>query len=163
MKKILFFYLFIAVFPLHEMKAQETGTLSDLEFIAGHWETTRNGNAVEAFWTKPEGDNMVGVVRVIGEEKAVLYEIFAIEMTDTGLEVKVKHFRPGLIGVEEKDEFDHYKFLESSNGRALFQKQGEDVRISYEVRPGNKFAVAVGTPADGGWEFEDFWLFSSME
>ncbi|NBC64707.1 MAG: hypothetical protein GVY07_03440, partial [Bacteroidetes bacterium] len=130
---------------------------------SGHWEATRNGNLVEAFWTQPEGDNIVGVVRIIGDEKAVLYEIFAIEMTDSGLEVKVKHFRPGLIGVEEKDEFDHYTFLESSHGRALFQKQGEDVRISYEVRSENKFAVAVGTPVDGNWEFEDFWLFSRMD
>ncbi|MEX0681780.1 MAG: DUF6265 family protein, partial [Balneolales bacterium] len=96
--------------------AQNAGTLSDMEFISGHWEATRNGRMVEAFWTEPEGDNMVGIVRVIGEGKAVLYEMFAIEMTDTGLEVKVKHFRPGLIGVEEKDEFDHYKFLESSDG-----------------------------------------------
>lgn len=163
MKNKLFLFLFLGIFCVIDVNAQDTGTLSDMAFISGQWETTRNGNMVEAFWTEPEGDNMVGVVRVIGDGKAVLYEMFAIEMTETGLEIKVKHFRPGLIGVEEKDEFDHYTFLESSNGRALFQKQGEDVRISYEVRPGNKFAVAVGTPEDGEWEFEDFWLFSRMD
>lgn len=163
MKNIFFFCLLTLFLQATDTHGQHTGTLSDMEFIAGHWETTRNGRMVEAFWTEPEGDNMVGVVRVIGDEKAVLYEIFAIEMTDSGLEVKVKHFRPGLIGVEEKDEFDHYTFLESSNGRALFQKQGEDVRISYEVRPENKFAVAVGTPVNGEWKFEDFWLFSPMD
>ncbi len=163
MKKRLFPFLFLLIFCAIDVNAQDTGTLSDMEFISGHWEATRNGNMVEAFWTEPEGDNMVGAVRIIGDGKAVLYEMFAIEMTDTGLEVKVKHFRPGLIGVEEKDEFDHYTFLESSDGRAVFEKQGEDVRVSYEVRPENKFAVAVGTPVDGEWEFEDFWLFSPMD
>ena len=163
MKNKLFFFLFLLSICVIKVNAQDTGTLSDMEFISGHWETTRNGNMVEAFWTEPEGANMVGVVRIVGDGKAVLYEMFAIEMTETGLEVKVKHFRPGLIGVEEKDEFDHYTFLESSDGHALFKKQGEDVRISYEVRPGNKFAVSVGTPVDGDWEFEDFWLFSPMD
>lgn len=163
MKNKLFLFLFLLTICVFDVNAQNTGTLSDMEFISGQWEATRNGNMVEAFWTEPEGDNMVGVVRIVGNGKAVLYEMFAIEMTDTGLEVKVKHFRPGLIGVEEKDEFDHYTFLESSNGRALFKKQGEDVRISYEVRPDNKFAVAVGTPADGEWKFEDFWLFSRKD
>lgn len=163
MKNIFFLFLFLLLINTDNANAQNAGTLSDMEFISGHWETIRNGRMVEAFWTEPEGDNMVGVVRVIGEGKAVLYEIFAIEMTDTGLEVKVKHFRPGLFGVEEKDEFDHYKFLESSDGRAVFKKQGEDVRVLYEIRPENKFAVAVGRPADGEWEFEDFWLFSPMD
>lgn len=163
MKNRLFLFLFLIIISVIDLNAQDTGTLSDMEFISGHWEATRNGNMVEAFWTEPEGDNMVGVVRIIGDGKAVLYEIFAIEMTETGLEVKVKHFRPGLIGVEEKDEFDHYTFLESSNGRALFKKEGEDVRVSYEVRPDNKFAVSVGTPVDGNWEFEDFWLFSRID
>jgi len=163
MKNKLFLFLFFLTVFFIDVKAQNSGTLSDIEFLSGHWEATRNGNLVEAFWTEPEGDNIVGVVRIIGDGRAVLYEIFAIEMTDTGLEIKVKHFRPGLIGVEEKDEFDHYTFLESSNGRALFQKQGEDVRISYEMRPANKFAVAVGTPANGEWKFEDFWLFSPLD
>jgi hypothetical protein len=163
MKYKLFLFLFLLTIYIIDAKAQNSGTLSDMEFISGQWEATRNGNLVEAFWTEPEGDNMVGVVRIMDDGKARLYEIFAIEMTDSGLEVKVKHFRPGLIGVEEKDEFDHYTFLESSNGQALFQKQGEDVRISYEVRPDDKFAVSVGTPVDGEWEFEDFWLFSPKE
>ncbi|MEX0648137.1 MAG: DUF6265 family protein [Balneolaceae bacterium] len=163
MKNILFLLLLLLLVNTDNVNAQNAGTLSDMEFISGHWETTRNGSMVEAFWTEPEGDNIAGVVRVIREGKAALYEIFAIEMTDSGLEVKVKHFRPGLIGIEEKDEFDHYKFLESSDGRAVFQKQGEDVRVLYEVRPDNKFAIAIGSPADGEWEFEDFWLFSPMD
>lgn len=163
MKNKIFLFLFFLVICVIDTHAQNTGTLSDMEFISGQWEATRNGNMVEAFWTEPEGDNMVGVVRIIGDEKAILYEMFAIEMTDTGLEVKVKHFRPGLIGVEEKDAFDHYTFLESSNGRALFEKQGEDVRVSYELRPENKFAVAVGRPVGSEWEFEDFWLFSRID
>jgi len=162
MKNIFFLCLFFLIILATDIYAQHTGTLSDMEFIAGHWETTRNGKMVKAFWTESEGDNMVGVVRVIGDGKAVLYEMFAIEMTDTGLEIKVKHFKPGLIGVEEKDKFDHYKFLESSNGRAVFEKQGEEVRILYEVRPENKFVVAVGTSVNGEWEYEDFWLFSLM-
>ncbi|MEK6479509.1 DUF6265 family protein [Catalinimonas sp. 4WD22] len=133
-----------------------------MEFIAGHWQTTKDGRMIEAFWTEAEGDNMVGVVRMIHEGKATLYEMFAIEMTDSGLELKVKHFKPGLVGLEEKDKFDHYTFLESRKDSAIFEKQGADVRVLYEKRPGKKFAIAIGKEENGAWKYEDFWVFSKM-
>lgn len=159
------FFLSVCLFitTTTAVQAQNSGTLSDLEFIAGHWQTTKDGRTVEAFWTESEGDNMVGVVRMMHEGKATLYEMFAIEMTDSGLEVKVKHFKPGLVGLEEKDKFDHYTFLESSKGSAIFEKKGADVRVLYEKRAGKKFAIAIGKEEGGTWEYEDFWVFSKKK
>ncbi|MDF9797127.1 hypothetical protein OKW21_002390 [Catalinimonas alkaloidigena] len=161
MRKIIL--LCLMVFSTTKIFAQNSGNLTDIEFIAGHWQTNKDGSTIEAFWTEAEGDNMVGVVRMIKEDKATLYEMFAIEMTDSGLEVKVKHFKPGLIGLEAKDNYDHYTFLESSKGRAVFEKQGNDIRVLYEKRPGNKFAIAIGKPVNGEWKFEDFWVFTEMK
>ncbi|WPP50726.1 DUF6265 family protein [Catalinimonas niigatensis] len=161
--KNFFFLLFCSLILLPQLYAQNSGTLADMQFIAGHWETTKDGRVIEAFWTEPEGDNMVGVIRMMNEDKATLYEMFAIEMTESGLEVKVKHFKPGLVGLEEKDKFDHYKFVESSDGRAVFAKQGEEVRVLYEKRPGKKFAIAIGKPVNGDWKFEDFWVFGKKK
>lgn len=161
--KQFFFLIFFTTTFLTQVNAQHTASLADMAFIAGHWETTKEGKVIEAFWTAPEGDNMVGVIRMMQDAQATLYEMFAIEMTDAGLEVKVKHFKPGLVGLEEKDKFDHYKFLESSDGRAVFAKQGEEVRVLYESRPGKKFAIAIGRPVNGEWRFEDFWVFGKKK
>lgn len=152
----------LSLFSYHA-DAQNSGKLSDMAFIAGHWETLKEGKTIEAFWTEPAGDNMVGVIRMIDAGEATLYEMFAIEMTDQGLEVRVKHFRPGLIGLEDKDKFDHYTFLESSEGLAIFEKTGADVRVKYEQRPGKKFAIVIGKPVNGEWQYEDFWVFGKKK
>ncbi len=163
MKKILLLLsISVILTDVSILHAQNQGKLSDIAFIAGQWETTADGKVIEAFWTEPAGNNMVGVIRMNSEGKATLYEMFAIEMTEDGLEIRVKHFKPGLLGLEEKDKFDYYKFLESSDGRAVFQKQGADVRVMYEKR-GKKFAIVIGKPANGEWKYEDFWVFSQKK
>ncbi|WKN30688.1 DUF6265 family protein [Porifericola rhodea] len=161
MKKVLSLLLFC--FLSGSLLAQSKGSLSDIAFIAGHWETVNDGKTVEAFWTEPSGDNMVGVIRMIEDEAATLYEIFAIEQTENGLEIRVKHFKPGLIGLEDKDKFDHYTFLESDKGKLIVEKQNADVRIMYEKRPGKKFAIVIGKPDNGSWKYEDFWVFSKKK
>jgi hypothetical protein len=102
-------------------------------------------------------------VRVVKEGKISLYELFAFEETPTGLVALVKHFKPGLLGMEEKDKSDHYKFLESGNGRALFEKAGEPVRVLYEKRGDDQFAIVIGKPENGNWVFKDFWVFSRLK
>jgi len=154
--------IFLA-FPLSSLFAQSKGSMTDIQFIAGHWETTKNGQQIEAFWTEPASANMAGVIRMMDDEAPTLYEIFAIEMNDNGLEIRVKHFKPGLIGLEEKDKFDYYTFIESGDLYALFQKEGEDVRIRYDKRPGQKFAIMIGQPVDGKWQYNDFWVFSKKK
>lgn len=163
MKSTLSLYFVFLSMSFSSLFAQNQGSLADIEFIAGHWETTKNGQRIEAFWTEPASANMAGVIRMMNDEAPTLYEIFAIEMNDKGLEIRVKHFKPGLIGLEEKDEFDYYTFMESGDNYALFQKEGEDIRIRYDKRPGKKFAIMIGKPVDGEWQYDDFWVFSKKK
>jgi hypothetical protein len=140
-----------------------TGSISDVSFIEGRWQATPVDRAVDAFWSAPGGGTIAGYVRVIKEGKVALYELFAFEETPAGLVVLVKHFKPGLIGVEEKDKADHYKFVESGPGRALFEKTSEPVRVLYEKRGENQFAIVIGKPENGNWVFKDFWVFSRVK
>ena len=161
-RKLLLSAIFLSL-TFSSLFAQNQGSLADIQFIAGHWETTKNGLQIEAFWTEPASANMAGVIRMMNDEAPTLYEIFAIEMSENGLEIRVKHFKPGLIGLEEKEKFDYYTFMESGDSYALFQKEGEDVRIKYEKRPGQKFAIMIGQPVDGDWQYNDFWVFSKKK
>ena len=141
----------------------QTGTLADISFIEGRWQGTHNGGPIEATWSAPAGDNMIGFIRMIKDNKITLYELFGIEQTEQGPVVFVRHFKPGLIGQEEKDRPDRYHFLEASKGRAIFEKQGDAVRVLYEKRPNDQLVIALGRQQDGKWLFKDLFTFSRVK
>lgn len=143
--------------------AQKTGSLTDISFIEGHWKANREGTTIEANWTAPEGDNIVGYMRMMKDNKATLYELFVFEQTPQGLVVLVKHFKPGLIGIEEKEKSDRYHFVEASKGRMIVEKQGEPTRVLYEKRAEDQFVIALGKQQDGKWEFKDLFVFNRMK
>ena len=167
MKQIYFLSLLLFLTHLQpEAFAQNkpgAGSLADIAFIEGHWKNRDNGKIVEAVWSAPEGDNIVGFIRMMNDGKATLYELFAFEQTEQGPVALVKHFKPGLIGLEEKDQADRYNFLEAGKDRAVFEKQGESLRVLYEKRAGDKFAIALGKPQEGKWVYEDLWEFSRVK
>lgn len=164
LKFLLLLCLLTIIMPkVYAQTQQHGGSLSDVSFIEGHWKATTADRSVEAVWSAPAGDNIVGFVRMMKDGKATLYEMFAFEQTEQGLVARVKHFKPGLIGLEDKDKSDQYHFLEAGKDRAVFEKQGEDLRVLYEKRSDNKFAIAIGKPKEGEWVFEDFWQFSRVK
>lgn len=155
--------LFLGYLPAAQAQtAAKGGTLADISFIQGHWKATNDGRAVEGTWLAPDGDNMVGMMRMMKNGKASMYEILAYEQNAQGLISLVKHFNPGLIGVEEKDKQDRYKFVEASKDRAIFQKEGEDLRILYEKRSPNQFVIARGNQQEGKWVFKDLFVFNRV-
>ncbi|MEX1241114.1 MAG: DUF6265 family protein [Cyclobacteriaceae bacterium] len=141
----------------------KTGSISDIRFIEGSWKALAGDRSIDAVWSAPAGENMVGYVRVMREGKVHLYELFAFEQTEEGLVAVVRHFSPGLIAREEKEKPDRYTFMEAGDSHALFQKQGQDVRVRYEKRSDNEFAIVIGKPEEGIWVFKDFWKFSRVK
>lgn len=144
-------------------RAQQSGNISDLAFIEGHWQGTHNGGPIEAVWSAPAGDNMIGFIRMMKDSKITLYELFGIEQTEQGPVVRVRHFKPGLIAQEDKDKPDHYTFVEASKGRAIFEKTGDALRVLYEKRAADQFVIALGRQQDGKWVFKDLFTFNRVK
>ena len=157
------FSLLIMQLPALAQSPAKKGSISDIRFIEGSWRAVAGDRSIDAVWSKPEGESMVGYVRVMKEGKVVLYELFAFEQTEQGLVALVRHFGPGLVSWEEKENPNHYDFLEAGNGQALFEKQGEATRVRYEKRSNDEFAIVVGKQQDGAWVFKDFWKFSRVK
>src|SRR5215213_7655045 len=129
------FFLTACIMPsANAQSGQNPGKLSDISFIEGRWKATTDNNSVEGVWLAPDGDNVVGFMRMMKDGKATMYEILAYEQSEQGLVSRVKHFKPGLLGQEEKDKSDQYNFVEVTAGRTVFQKSGEEMRIVYEKR-----------------------------
>jgi hypothetical protein len=162
-----YFLLLLASILLSNVRAQaqpKEGSFADIAFIEGHWKaTTAGGQSIEAVWLAPENDNILGFMRMMKGGKADLYEILAYEKSEKGLISLVKHFKPGLLGLEEKDKQDRYSFLEASKDRAVFQKDGGGLRILYEKRSADQFAIARGNEQDGKWVFTDLFVFNRVK
>jgi hypothetical protein len=167
MKKVMLLPLFLLVLnlltPAYAQTSPKGGTLAAISFIEGHWKATNDGRDVEGVWLAPNGDNMVGMMRMMNKDKVSMYEILAYEQSAEGLVSLVKHFKPGLIGQEEKDKQDRYNFVEASKGRAVFQKEGEDLRILYEKRSDSQFVIARGNLQDNKWVFKDLFVFNRVK
>ncbi|HKG05996.1 MAG TPA: DUF6265 family protein [Pedobacter sp.] len=161
----LFVLLFIGLMPeTHAQDGPKGGSFADISFIEGHWKaTTASGQSIEGVWLAPEGDNILGFMRMMKSGKADLYEILAYEKTEQGLVSMVKHFKPGLLGLEDKDKQDRYNFVEASKNKAIFQKEGEGLRILYEKRSATQFVIARGNEKDGKWVFEDLFVFNKVK
>ena len=161
--KTLTIVLFLFAVSHYAPGQASSGSISDVSFIEGRWQATPAGRIIDASWSAPGGKTIAGYIRVLKDGEIALYELFAFEETPEGLIVLVKHFKPGLVGVEEKDKADHYKFVEAGAGRAVFEKTSEPVRVLYEKRGENQFAIVIGKPENGNWVFKDFWVFSRMK
>lgn len=147
-------------------QAVKTGTLNDISFLDGRWKGTYNGGPIEASWTAPEGNNIVGFIRMIKDNQPALYELFAFEQTEKGPVAHVKHFKPGMIALEEKEVSDTYNFIEAKKNQALFEKDDATVRIIYELRKQNQLVIQRGKLEEGSgtpkWTFIDLFIFNRI-
>ncbi|MDQ6477800.1 DUF6265 family protein [Dyadobacter sp. LHD-138] len=162
--KILSFVLLLSAILGASAHAQTTskGSLKDINFLDGRWKGNYNGGTIEASWTAPEGDNIVGFIRMVKDGKATLYELFAFEQTEKGPVAHVKHFKPGMISLEEKDVSDTYNFIEAKKNEALFEKDDVSVRIIYERRSQNQLVIRRGKMENNKWEFIDLFVFNRI-
>lgn len=162
--KILSFLFIIALtaFSANAQVVTTTGSLKDINFLDGRWKGNYNGGTIEASWTAPEGDNIVGFIRMVKDGKATLYELFAFEQTEKGPVAHVKHFKPGMISLEEKEVSDTYNFIEAKKNQALFEKDDISVRIIYERRTQNQLVIRRGKLENNKWEFMDLFVFNRI-
>ncbi|MCF0072431.1 DUF6265 family protein [Dyadobacter sp. CY261] len=142
--------------------SQAQGTLNDIAFLDGRWLGTYNGGPIEASWTAPKGNNIVGFIRMIKDDKPALYELFAFEQTEKGPVAMVKHFKPGMISLEEKDVADRYNFIEAKTNQALFEKDDASVRIIYERRSATQLVIQRGKKENDKWSFVDLFIFNKI-
>jgi hypothetical protein len=130
--------------------------------MEGRWVGTFNGGPIEAAWIAPVGDNLTGFMRMMKDNKVTMYEMLIFEQTEQGPIVLVKHFGPGLVGREEKDKSDRYKFLEAKKDQALFEKEDGSIRIIYEKRGNDQLVIQRGEPNSGKWAFKDLFVFTRV-
>lgn len=95
-------------------------SLKDVAWISGRWQGQALGGTFEETWNPPLGDSMVGMFRLVREDKAAFYELMTITQQGETLRLRLKHFGPRLKGWEAKDEALEFPLLAIQPGRVTF-------------------------------------------
>lgn len=101
----------------------KTTTVDELSWLAGDWVGEKEGAVIEEHWSIPAGNAMMCMFRWVEEERVHFYEFVTIEAEVDGLTLRIKHFNPGLVGWEEKDESVAFHLVQLEDQKAVFFKQ----------------------------------------
>ncbi|NIV71621.1 hypothetical protein GWN26_15415, partial [Candidatus Saccharibacteria bacterium] len=74
----------------------------------------------EEIWSQPAANSMMGVYRLIKDNKIAFYEIVTIVEEPEGLILRLKHFNADLTGWEEKDVAMEFPLKRLTDKEAIF-------------------------------------------
>jgi hypothetical protein len=97
--------------------------LDDFGWLAGHWVGEGLGGEVEELWAPARDGAMVGVFRLVEDGKVVFYELMTLREDEGQLSIRLKHFRPDLVGWEEKADSVSFPLLSREGDRFHFEGQ----------------------------------------
>ena len=124
--------------------------------MAGAWETQGTTPYVEELWTRPSGGAMLGISRVIKDNKMVEFEFLRIEARADGI-----FYMPQPSGKPPVD----FKFTPTVNDEAVFVNPGNRdhlKKIIYRKNPDGTLTARI-EGANNGKSFAQEWHYFPQE
>lgn len=106
---------------LAEGESSPPASISEIEWMTGHWKGEAFGGITEEIWSPPAAGAMMFVFRLISDNEINFYEIGHVRELAGSLVFELKHFGADLKGWEEKDEVQTFKFIKSEKNRIYFE------------------------------------------
>lgn len=126
--------------------------LHALHWMAGAWMGSIDGDPIEEHWSTAAGDTMMGMFRWLKDQQVYLYEFIVISNSELGTTLQIKHFRPDLVGWEEKDSAITY-FFQSLEGQSVTfgnAKFGDESRVlQYTLNEQGQLIVTLYSSENG--------------
>ncbi len=132
--------------------------IADVAWIAGHWETKRQGALLQEHWSEPAGDGMMGMFRWLKKDKTWIYELLAIREENGSLVFRFRHFSDKLHAWEEKEKPLMFRLVSLTKREAVFENPTGDNPGRYIFsKPDDKsLVVKIGSKKAGTVEFNEF-------
>jgi len=105
---------------LDEGTERATASLDDLQWMAGRWLGEGLGATAEEIWLPPAGGAMPGVFRLVRDGEVRFYEFVTFVEEEGSLTMRFKHFDPGLVGWEARDETVSFLLVERDGNTFWF-------------------------------------------
>ena len=96
-------------------------TLADAAMLVGSWKGTAFGGTFEEVWNPPSSGSMVGLFKLMHDDKVTLYEIMVIREEQETLSFKVKHFGEDFSAWEDKKDYIDFRFVKAEENAIHFQ------------------------------------------
>ena len=109
--------------------------LAEIAWLQGRWIGDGLGGLNEEVWSPPRGGVMMGMYRLLKEDKPVFYEFLTIVEENGTLAMRLKHFNPDFTGWEEKAGFVTFKLVAVEpravhfNGLSFVRESDDELRI----------------------------------
>lgn len=129
-------------FATVESAESDRTTLEDLAWLEGNWGGDALGGRCEELWSGPSGGSMMGMFRLVADDKTSLFEFLVFEETSTGVTLHFKHFSSSYVPWEKEGaltfELDHatdrsWTFVSpdptQSPSRMIYARPDEDQMI----------------------------------
>ena len=94
--------------------------LDHAAWLAGRWVGTGMDGEVEEVWSPASGRQMIGHFRYSREGAPEFYEIMMLDLTETGIRMRVKHFNPDFTAWEDKAEWVEFEPVSTSPDQLIF-------------------------------------------
>lgn len=136
--------------------AQVKADVSQLAFFAGEWRGKMDWGDIEEYWSEPMGNNMMCSFRCLSEGKPVFYEFVVIELKAGVPIMKLRHFNPGNIAWEDKDNPYEYTLVELTKTKCVFESADKKTRLGYERKGPEKLVATLEQEKNGQVERTEF-------
>jgi len=120
-----------------------SANITQLSWIAGHWQGEALGGVCQEYWVEPLAGSMTGMFRMIRADKIAFYEFLVISEEAGSLILKIKHFSPDLIGWEEKDQSTLFPLVKLNEKEAFFDG------LTFRQTSPDSLTVFVGIDQEG--------------
>ena len=114
-------------------------------WLTGTWIEQTPIRRCDELWSEDAHGNMVGVFRWIEAGHVRMYELMLLTRDEGHLFLHLKHFGPGLVGWEAKDECEVFACTESTDQRfrCVSVSDVRRVSIDYERASSDEVVVTV--------------------
>lgn len=102
-------------------EASPQATIDEMAWYAGTWRGTGLGGDNEEIWSAPRHGSMMGMYRLLVDDRPVFYEFLTLGEEQDSLTLRIKHFHPDLRGWEHRDESMQMRLVAKRNGRYYFE------------------------------------------
>lgn len=132
--------------------------IEKLSFMTGRWTLSHQWGEMEENWSLPSNNTMICSYKCVKDGKPQFYEFIIIEQTDSVPVMTLRHFGPGNIAWEEKDQPNVYPLAELRTDFAKFERPDKKLNLTF-ARTTDKLTVTLSREKNGQWQ-EDIFPYS---
>ncbi len=128
-----------------------------MAWMEGNWTGKGLGGDVEESWSKPKGGVMMGMFRLIKDNKPSFYEFMTFSVKNGVFMLRLKHFTGDMVSWEEKEKTVNFRFIKKEGKRYYFQG------LTFENTSKNELRIYLALTQKDKKYKEMFFKFTKMK